>query len=282
MISDDSQRVLIKENAGASLVDITSTVNDFRTSTHTFTLDTDGFIYVGQYLPFNSRYFDISSPSGGGATLAVEVWNGSQWLPTVDERDRTDAYNSSGYLKYSMDQDEAGWQCSDTDEIDGLENGPQIYKFFWMRISTDTLLGEASVNYIGNLFSSDDELYSYYPALDNQITRDQWDTTSPGTKVDWLEQGFMTSEMIVRDLKTRDEIRESGQILDAQIFNTPSIHQQAVIIFGGLGRGFEDDKKGAQSAYDKAMKLSKKNLDKWADARLTPSERVFSSTFAKR
>jgi len=88
--------------------------------------------------------------------------------------------------------------------------------------------------------------------------------------------------MIVRDLKTRDELRESGQILDAEIFNTPNTHLQAAIIFGGLGRGFEEDRKTALTAYDKAMKLGRKNLDKNLSGSLDSSDRAVRTSFGVR
>ena len=171
----------------------------------------------------------------------------------------------------------------DSEDIIGLETAPKIYGFYWVRIKASGDLGAVSVNYTGNKFSNDDEMYSYYPALDNQITRDQWEpTSSPGTKVTWQEQGFMASEMIVRDLKTRDEIRESGQVLDAEIFNTPNTHLQAAIIFGGLGRGFEDDRKVALGAYDKSMKLGRKNLDKNLSGKLDSTDRAVRTSFGVR
>lgn len=283
MISNESQRVLLLETGASSLVDISDSLNDFRKDTATFSLETSGYLYVGQYMPFNSRYIDITAGSVSGSTLSVDIWNGSEWLATVDVRDRTSGISVDGYLTWRIDRDESGWQCDDTDEMTDLSTGPVIYRFYWLRIKTDINLGAVTINYLGNLFSSDDELYSYYPSLDNQVTRDQWEPTSPaGTKTDWIEQGFMASEMIVRDLKTRNEIRESGQILDAEIFNTPNIHLQAAIIFGGLGRGFEEDRKSALSAYDKAMKLGRKNIDQCIDGKLKASDRVISSKFAKR
>lgn len=283
MISDESQRVLLMETSASSLVDVTESLNDFRKNETSLSLEVGGYLYIGQYMPFNSRYIDITTAGVANAALSVDVWNGSKWLETVDVRDRTNSFNNSGYLAWRIDRDNTGWIPDDTDDISDLAAGPRIYRFYWIRIKTDTNLGAVSINYLGNLFSTDDDMYSYYPALDNQVTRDQWEPTlSPGTKTDWLEQGFMASEMIVRDLKTRNEIRESGQILDAEIFNTPNIHLQASIIFAGLGRGFEEDKKGAQAMYERAMNLSRKNLDKCIDGDLDGHDRHYRTEFASR
>lgn len=283
MISNESQRVLLVAKSGDPILDISDALNDHRADTSTFTLEDTGYIYVGQFLPFNSRYFDVTTANVNTANLSVEIWNGNEFISTVDVRDRTDALQKSGYLTWRIDRDEAGWACDDTDDITELSSGPRIYRFHWLRISTDTTLTAAEINYLGNLFSTDNEMYSYYPALDNQKTRDQWELASPGAKTDWLEQGFMASENIVRDLKSRNMILESGQILDAESFNTANIHMQAAIIFAGLGgRGFEEDRKEAQKAYEKSMSLARKNIDRDTDGKLETSDRVWSTTFGSR
>lgn len=288
MISTETQRILYKSNAAASLVDASDDLNNFRTGSVSITLDTDGYIYIGQWLPFVSRYFDLGTTKNTvAAALKVEIWDGTIWRNTVDFRDRTKAtgitLGQSGYLNWRIDRDEQVWQCEDeSQDIVGLETGPQIYDFYWLRLSTDTLLTATDISFVGNLFSTDAELYSHYPALNDQTTKDQWDRLNPGVKTDWKEQGFMAAEFIVRDLKTRNIIVEDGQIFDAAKFNMCSIHKQANMIYGGLGRGYQDQQDRTEKAYQDSMNLGRLNIDSDADGRLRGRERMIRTEFATR
>ncbi len=288
MISSETQRILIKANAAAPLTDVSDDLNDFRAGAISLTLEDDGFIYVGQYLPFVSRYFDLGTDKNAtSAVLNVEVWTGDEWLQTVDIRDRTTVSGvplaRSEYLHWRLDRDEEGWirECESQD-IEGLELGPQIYDYYWVRVSTDTTLDSLDINHIGNLFSIDDDMYSHYPELDDQNTRNQWDVLNPGDKTDWLEQGFIAAEFIIRDLKTRNIILEDGQVFDIFKFNVASIHKQASIIYGGLGRGYKDQIERSEKAYQKAMALGRLNIDKNADGTLRGRERTIRTEFATR
>lgn len=288
MISSETQRVLVKPSGATPLVDVSDDLNDFRAGSLALTLEDDGFIYIGQYLPFTARYFDLGTDKNTtAASLNVELWSGDQWLSTVDIRDRTSLSGvplaRSQYLYWRIDRDEQGWtrEC-ESKEIEGLETGPQIYDYYWIRISTDTTLDSVAINHIGNLFSTDDDMYSHYPALDDQNTRNQWDVENPGVKTDWLEQGFIAAEVIIRDLKTRNIILEDGQVFDISKFNVASIHKQAHIIYGGLGRGYKDQQEASEKSYQKAMSLGRMNIDKHADGRLSGRERSIRTEFATR
>lgn len=287
MISTETQRILIKANGAAPLVDYSDDLNNFRNGSVTFSLEDDGYIYIGQYLPFTSRYFDLGSFNSIAATLNVEIWQGSEWLQTVDKRDRTSSTGiplaQSGYLNWRVNRDEQLWQCEDeSQDIPELSTGPQIYDYFWLRISTDTTLDSLEIKHVGNLFSTDAEMYSHYPALDDQTTKDQWDRLNPGTKTSWLEQGFISAEFIIRDLKERNIILEDGQVFDVSKFNLCSIHKQANLIYGGLGRGYQDQQDRSEKAYQKAMNLGRLNIDSSGDGILRGRERMITTGFAGR
>ena len=288
MISSETQRILIKPATASPLVDVSDDLNNFREGSYSLTLDTTGYIYVGQWLPFVSRYFDLGTDKNTtAATFNVEYWSGSKWNQSLDIRNRTVTTGvplaKSGYLHWRVDRDAQVWgiEC-DSKDVTGLSTGPQIYDYYWARISTDTLLDSVTVNHLGNLFSTDAELYSHYPALDDQTTRDQWDRLNPGVKTDWLEQGFIASEFIIRDLKTRNIIIEDGQIFDIAKFNICSIHKQANIIYGGLGRGYQDQQVASEKAYQGCMNLGRLNIDSNADGRLRGRERLITTGFAGR
>lgn len=287
MISTETQRVLIKQNGAASLVDHSDALNNFREGSVALTLEDDGYIYIGQYLPFTSRYFDITGVNSISASLNVELWQGDDWQQAIDIRDRTTTSGAplakNGYIHWRINRDEQGWQCeNESQDIPDLSTGPQIYDYYWLRISTSVTLDAITLDHLGNLFSTDSELYSHYPALDNQTTRDQWNRLNPGTKTDWMEQGFIASEFIIRDLKERNIILEDGQVFDISKFNVPSIHKQANLIYGGLGRGFQDQQDASEKAYQKAMSLARLNIDKAADGRLRGRERLIRTGFATR
>ena len=288
MISTETQRILIKSNGAAALTDYSDDLNNFRTGSVSLTLEDDGFIYIGQYLPFSSRYWSISSPLNTiSASLSVDLWQGDAWEPALDIRDRTQSSGvplaQSGYLHWRVNRDEQGWQREDeSQDIPELATGPQIYNYYWLRISTDTTLDAITLDHLGNLFSTDAEMYSHYPALNDQTTRDQWDRLNPGVKTSWLEQGFIAAEFIIRDLKERNIIIEDGQVFDVSKFNLCSIHKQANLIYGGLGRGYVDQQERSEKAYQKAMNLGRLNIDSNADGILRGRERLITTGFARR
>ena len=287
MISSETQRVFHRFSAASSLSDISPEMNDFREGTFTGALNTGlgSHLYIGQYLPFVSRYFDVSGNVGNGS-INVEYWDGTDWQQALDIRDGTEGakpFEQSGYLTWTTDRDGTGWsrECESQDVI-GLEDSPQIYDFYWIRISFLGASSNITFSFIGNLFSTDDDMYSHYPELDDQNTRNQWDVLNPGSKTDWIEQGFIAAEVIIRDLKTRNIILEDGQVFDVAKFNVPSIHKQANIIYGGLGRGYQDQIERSEKAYQKAMSLGRMNIDKHADGRLSGRERSIRTEFATR
>jgi len=287
MISSETQRILYIESTGSDLVDASDDLNNFRDGSVTLALESTGFIYIGQYLPFVSRFFDLETFNASPASLEIDYWSGSEWKNTVDRRDRTvvtgNTLGRSGYLHWRLNRYDTNWtnQC-DSNNVSGLESGPQIFDYYWLRIRPTADIDSLTINHIGNLFSTDGEMYSFYPALDNQVTRDQWKRAAPGTKTGWLEQGLMSAEFIIRDLKTRNIILEDGQIFDVSKFNLCSIHKQANIIYTGLGRGFKDQQDATQTAYEDAMKLERLNIDKAADGVLRGRERLIRTGFANR
>lgn len=293
MISDEEQRVFFDFGGGA-LVDQTTLLNNFRAGTVTGAILSTGYIYIGQVLPFAHKYFHIITdpPISNTASLTVEYWAGDQWIPTVDLRDGTGAggdatktMSQSGYIKFRPDPDEQGWQADDTDEMDGsgLENGPRIPCMYWARLSFSASLSAQEFNYIGQKFSNDDEMYSWYPGLNNQRLRDTYEQDSPaGTKTDWEEQSFMSAEMVVRDLKQSNIIISQAQLMDTDLFNLESIHKQAEIIFGGVDRRGPEDEGKAHNRWKKARELARKNIDENGDGKLSKGEQNSRQFFAGR
>lgn len=291
MISDEEQRIFFVANALTTPVvnDITNSLNNFRDGVETLTFTTDDFLYIGQYLPFAAKYVDIPTANINTSVISkIEYWTGTEWEEAIDIRDETvvsgKSMAQSGYIKFKPDWDLAGWGIDDTDEIDNLKedaNVPRIRCMYWARISWTANLSALDLNYVGQLFSNDDEMYSSYPGLNNQNLRDTYEQGSPaGTKLDWIEQGFMAAELIVRDMKTRNFIISEGQIIDTDLLSLPSQHKQAQIIFGGLERKDPKDEAIAMNRYKKYMELSRLNIDRNGSGDLSRAEKSIRTGFA--
>ena len=263
--------------------DISEAVNDFRTGTYTFAYTTGQYLYVGSLLPFNHLFIELGTVNLVAATTTVEMWWNNAWVAAVDLYDGTAGLTASGRMQWNTNIDE-GWSWErESADVTGLSS-TKIYDMFWLRLSwSANLTGTTSFKYIGQKFSDDAALYSYYPDLNNQDLRDSFDPANPsGTKTTWNEQHYMATEMIKKDLIKRSIIKARAQILDPYLFKDAACHKVAEIAYQGFGRPYFDQLKVAIDRYKQEMDIKYYNVDTNQDARLDPHERILSSGFLTR
>lgn len=288
-ITQHNQRVFFSDDG--TLEDITLKVNPFRGRTYAMSYTAgEDYLYVGVDLPFNHKYYDLVTANTISPSIpTVETWDGSQWKVGVDILDDTaegstnpDAsLGESGVISFKTDENTTNWSCDDTSAIPELSS-LDIFNKYWMRFSWDVDIS-ATINHVGQKFCTDDDLYGFYPDLDNQDMRDCFvRTEAPGTKLDWIEQEIQAVEAIQREMRTRNIIWTPNQIIDFEIIRNASIHKTAEIIMGALGTAYEENRLLAQQKYKEAFNLDKFNVDLNRNSNLDCDEDKVSVTFGTR
>lgn len=267
--------------------DLSVSLSNFHSSTETFNyVASADYLYIGSDLPFNHRYFDVGTPNDVAATLSVDVWSGSAWIPAVDVIDETrnaagHPFAQSGIISWQVDWDASSWNFDDTDEMTApMTSAPKIFGLYWARLSwSANLKNTMTLAYVGHKFSSDEALEAEYPELALSNIK----TAFESGKTDWKEQTLVAAEYIIQDLRGKKNLIQSpNQILDWRIFEKASIHKTAEIVYRAFGDDYENDLLKAMRAYKDSMDLKRFHIDQNRDATLTEAEKVDLVTYAKR
>lgn len=273
------QRVFFSDNG--TLNDLTLNLNDFRSGTEVIDLvAAEDYIYVASFLPFNHKQFDVGVVNETSTTVSVDIWDGSDWEPAQDVIDRTSVGGVSlaqdGVISWTPDPDKYWNREYESTDITGL-SGTRIYEMFWVRFKWSAdFTPTMSLQFIGQKFANDSDLYSIYPDLNNTSLQ----AAFASGKTDWNEQHYIAAEHIVRDLKKNHSIISSSQILDFDLFEETSIHAAAMVIYWGLGQFERHD--NAKAKYTENLKQGFLNLDVNGDGRLEPVERIITQGFLTR
>jgi hypothetical protein len=284
------QRVFFEDGDGAVFSDFTRQLNDFRSGDlNLFISSGQDYLYIGSDYPFNAQYFEITAGNSTESFAEIDLWGGQNdgWKPAIDVIDYTSESNASlaksGHITWTREREESWVQQDKSIEVLGLENAPLIYNFYWSRFKWSANLSNIGIRYIGNRFSTDDDLFSLYPDLNNQTMRDQWEQGSvSGTKTTWSEQSFIAAEQVIRDLRSGGILVSDSQILDFEAFRNPSIHKTAEIIYGGMGRAFAEDRIAARNSYKESLDIKNFRIDQNKDANLSRYEKRISTTYTRR
>jgi hypothetical protein len=125
-----------------------------------------------------------------------------------------------------------------------------------------TLLSTTYLDWVGNIFSNDDDLASEFPDMANQNVKTSF---KPG-KTDWEEQHVKAASILAQDLIDKGIIYETGQILRSEDYREASVMKAAEIIFRALGDDHSDNRQQAREEYQ--LRLAKRIhvIDKNSDA----------------
>lgn len=280
------QRIIWDDDG--TLKDISRALNDFRATSNIvidFKFETD-VIYIGTELPFNTRYVKVGSVNALSSAVSLSVWDGNAWVATKDLIDETKTSYSaavslaqSGTVSFSLNRDDRGWGAEqDSNRIPDLE-GTFIYDLYWTKWTwTADWTATTSLSYIGSLYSTDNELATFYPDLMNTDLMDAFETG----KTSWLEQGFSAAEAIERELRSKSIIMRREQLFDWSLLVEASVHKTAEIIYGGLGSAYNEAKKLATESYVKSINLKYFETDLNGDGSVSHNEKRHSQTFFTR
>lgn len=271
-----SNRVIWSKNG--ILSDISSEMSDVFSGTKVIdVVSAQDALYIGSEIPFNHRYFNLSSPNAVASVPSVSLWNGNNWVPAVDVIDETKVSGASmaqsGILAWVLDREET-WDREDTSEHIPALSTLKIYNLYWAKITWSVdFTNTTAIQYVGHKFSKDTMLGGFYPDLNTTGAM----TAFEAGKASWDEQTTLAAEEIIRDLKYKAVIWSENQIVEWQQFGEASVHKLAEIIFTAFGDDYEAKRKTARDKYERIMSKMNFNIDLNQNTRIDPEERCGST-----
>jgi len=229
------------------LTDRTKEISNYHSDAVEFitTADED-YLYISSELPLNHLYFDITSAASTAMAITMESFDGTDFNDVVDTIDETNGLTQAGFITWTPNQDK-GWGRDDTEDITSLST-IVIYDKYWIRMKIESS-NTFSLNWIGNIFSTDDELGDKYPDLN----RSDILTSFESGKTEWKEQHIVVARDIINKLKSRNTIIDRSQILVRQQLSEPAVHHLAEIIYNHFGDAYRDQRDDARKAYIDAL-----------------------------
>jgi len=273
----------IHDNNG-TLADTSVNVNNYYSGTtgSIAFVAADDKLYIGSIQPFNSMYFKLSTAASTDGGISIKYWDGSTtWRSAVEVHDETVGFTSSGYISWQVDR-QYGWSREDTVDGSGAAriaalSSVTIYDMFWAEITFAT--DETFVlDWIGQIFSNDNELQTEYPELLNTSLL----TAIESGKTDYEEQNVRASRILVDDLITKGIIKHQSNILDKDKLTTIAVCKVAELVYNMLGDDYIDQKREARNEYRSRLKKVLFNVDANSDADLSVGERKTKQGFGYR
>lgn len=259
-------------------IDISPKVNDYRAGAQAFAYVAGGYLYIGAAVPFNALWFEFGSLNSVASTPTVKIWFGNAWTDAVDVIDDTEGMTKTARLSWNTDQFKGWDRVQSSETVSGLSSF-KIYWKYWVRLSwSASFTAGTTLKYVGQKFSDDDTLFSFYPDLSNTDIMTGFETG----KSNWDEQHYMAAEHIIRDLTKRGVIRAAGQIMDWTIFQAASCHKLAEMVYRAFGQPYIDQMAGARKDYEDALDARFLNVDKNLSGSLDQEETAISTGFGTR
>lgn len=279
-----TQRIIHESAAASGYVDASNQLNDFRALSYTFPYQAGDFLYIASEVPFNNVWVDVgTTPNSVASVVSVDTWFANQWYPAVDVLDETSASGNSlatdGRISFSPDY-ERGWEKEQyAYDIDGLDGTINVFNMYWARFKWDATLTPGTVlNYVGQKWSTDAQLYELYPDLQNANLKRAFELN----KSSWELQAYIATEQVIKDLIARKIIYSRGQILDWYMMLEPTCHKTAELIYSGMGLAYQQAMQFASKRYRDSMTIDRFRVDINKSGRLDPFEKRQSTSFMSR
>jgi hypothetical protein len=233
----------------------------------------DDAIYIGSDLPFNHRYFIMSSVNAVAGSVSVSIWDGLNWTPAVDVIDLTAVsgvpFAQDGLIMWTTDRN-SGWQCEySTENIPALST-LKIYNNYWVKLTFSSAVA-ATFQYIGHKFAKDSDLNSYYGDLNRATVREAfYEAVTPN----WNTVHVTAAEEIIRDLRAQKIVISPNQIFDPDTFRDAACHKLAEIVYSSFGPSHADRLEFSVNKYKEAMNKLVFGVDRNADGHVQFSEKI--------
>lgn len=273
-------RFLLK--SGSTITDYSKDVKRYADGSATIaslTASTDK-IYIGQAWPFNHLYFEFTGVNADTSVITAKIYDGDEFQATVETIDETlssgATFGQSGFITWQPDRDKPRWAYDDTDEMTELSS-VTIYDMYWLELSfSANLTSGFTLKYVGNMFSTDNELYEEYEIFNRSNVK-----TALGVST-YKNFAIRASELTVSELKKKNVINHRGQILDRDSLILANVSKTAELIFSQMGDDYIDDVVKARNNFRDRIHNGLFGIDKTRDADLNRVERVKRQGFASR
>lgn len=252
-------RIFFKD--GSNVQEITKQLNKYKSDVYSLTVQTSDAIYIASDFPLNHFYIKMGAVVNESASeMVIDYWSGQGWTPVVNKNDYTEAFAQSGFVEFTPDRS-VSWTRENTSSngqsVQGLES-VVVYDKYWIKISfTQNLDAGIELEWLGNLFSEDDDLFAEFPIFNDQTFL----TAFESGKTNWEEQHVKAGQLIIQDLKKKNVILGSEQILERSILAPASACKVAEIIFNAFGKDYQDQLSRCREEYNRRIDLSKYVVD---------------------
>lgn len=255
------KRIVFSDNE--VIEDISIDLNNYHSGVFTKAIvASEDYLYVGARLPFNSVYFIMSAGNENSGSISVDYWDGHDWRATVDVLDETNGFANDGHVTFTPDRDRL-WHREHTnynnERVDGLGD-VVIYNQYWARFSISHDTSAIGIKWVGDLFCSDDDIYSEYPELASTNAKESFEAN----KTSWQEQIVIASRMCVNELINKQIIKGGEQILNWRDYTLAAVSKTVQLIFAGFGPDYEKPRIDARNEFSSRItkKIHRVDLDK--------------------
>lgn len=251
-------RVFFKDSV---ITEITNKVNRYKSGTYDLTIVPGNYIYIATDFPLSHLYVKLGAiVNAVSANMSIQYWSGKAWSNAVNINDYSESFSQSGFIEFTPDR-RASWDMDDTNggnnQVTGLET-ITVYDQYWTRISfSASLTTNIAIEYIGSMFSNDDDLYAEYPLFNDSNFLECFENG----KTTWEEQHVKAADLIVQELIRKNIIIGSEQILDRNILMPAAVCKVAEIIFNAFGKDYVDQLQRCKEEFKNRIDLSKFVVD---------------------
>jgi hypothetical protein len=252
-------RVFFKD--GNNVLEITKQINKYKSDVYSLTMTSSDAIYIATDFPMNHLFVKMGAAlNEQSSSMIIDYWSGQGWSPVVHTNDYSEAFSQSGFIEFTPDR-YSSWIMASTNSNGQLVTGLEsviVYDKYWTKISfTNDLTAAIDLEYIGNIFSEDDDLFSEFPLFNDSTFLNCFENG----KTTWEEQHVKAADLIIQDLKRKNVIIGSEQLLDRSILLPASVCKVAEIIFNAFGKDYTEQLDRAKNEYSKRIDLSKFSVD---------------------
>lgn len=271
-------RVILKDNA--AFTDISVVVSDPYAGEQALALvAAEDALYVGSDMPFNHRFFMLSEKNVIAGSVAVSIFNGTEFVACEDVQDFTKLdgapFARSGIIRWELPADQ-GWgrvaKASDITELAGVNSKAA----FWAKLTFSAAFA-FGLKYVGFRFARDADLNTYYKAL---LAPKMMQTVNGGLPMqDYDAYHVLAAEEIIRDLRKIEVVRSCNNVLVPERFTDAACHKLAEMAYSSVQN--QDRLEFAQAKYREAMGKMVFDVDQNGNGRLDRFETVQSGRLSR-
>jgi hypothetical protein len=169
----------------------------------------------------------------------------------LDVVDETYGFTRSGFIYFTPNRSSA-WTASDTINITELSTF-DIRNRYWVKIAGT--FSALEINWIGQIFSNDDDLKDEFPDLCETEMFTALGTTSH--KLLHIRAG----ELIINQLKTKNIIYSESQLLERTDYRAASVMKVAELIYFSLGDAYIEKMNECRKEYNDRLSKTQPKID---------------------